>query len=146
MAIAGVALLTLGLAMDTAFMPINKNLWTPTYAVFMAGWALVALAVFRALLDESLQPLRSRASAILRPLTIFGMNALALFVLSGLIARLLIAVTIAPGITLKDWIYAPLRALPVAPENASLIFAVAFVLAMFAVAWLLWRKRWFIRA
>ena len=146
MAIAGVALLVLGLAMDAAFMPINKNLWTPTYAVFMSGWALLALGLFRALLDESVQPLRARASALCRPLTIFGMNALFLFVLSGLIGRLLVTFTVAPDTTLKAWLYAPIRSLPIAAENASLVYAVAFELAMFAVAWILWRKRWFVRA
>jgi predicted acyltransferase len=146
MAIAGVALLALGLAMDAGFMPINKNLWTPTYAVFMSGWALLALAFFRALLDEAHEPLRARSRAVLLPLTIFGMNALFLFVLSGLAGRLLVALKIAPGVTLKEQIYAPIRALPLAPENASLLFAVGFLLAMFLVAWLMWRKRWFVRA
>jgi predicted acyltransferase len=146
MAIAGFALLGLGLAMDAAFMPINKNLWTPTYAVFMAGWSLVTLACFRALLEESPPRVRDRARVACLPLTIFGMNALFLFAFSGLVGRLLGAVTAAPGVTLKAWLYAPLGSMGLAPENASLLFAVLFEAAMFAVAWLMWRKRWFIRA
>lgn len=146
MAIAGAALVALGWVMDASFMPINKNLWTPSYAVFMAGWALATLAVFRALLDESGATLRARARAACRPLTIFGMNALFLFALSGLIGRLLVTFTAAPGVTLKEWLYAPVRSMPITAENASLLFAVAFGLAMFAVAWLMWRNRWFIRA
>jgi predicted acyltransferase len=146
MAIAGVALLGLGLAMDAAFMPINKNLWTPTYAVFMAGWSLVTLAFFRALLDEAAPAIRDRARAACLPLTIFGMNALFLFAFSGLVGRLLASVKVAPGVSLKAWLYAPLGSMGRAPENASLLFAVLFELAMFAVAWFLWRKRWFIRA
>jgi predicted acyltransferase len=146
MAIAGLVLLALGIVMDAGFMPINKNLWTPTYAVFMSGWALVALAFFRALLDEPNEPLRTRARAALLPLTIFGRNALFLFVLSGLIGRLLVALKVAPDVTLKEAIYTPIRSLPLAPENASLLYAAGFLLAMFLVAWLMWRKRWFIRA
>jgi predicted acyltransferase len=146
MAIAGVVLLALGIVMDAGFMPINKNLWTPTYAVFMSGWALVALAIFRALLDEPNEPLRARTRAVLLPLTIFGRNALFLFVLSGLVGRLLVALKVAPGVTLKEAIYAPIRSLPLAAENASLLYAAGFLLAMFLVAWLMWRKRWFIRA
>jgi predicted acyltransferase len=146
MAIAGVALLVAGLAMDAAFMPINKNLWTPSYAVFMAGWSLVTLAVFSALLDEPVPRFRDRARAALLPLTIFGMNALFLFAFSGLVARLLTAVLVEPGVTLKARLYAPLSSMPIAPENASLLFAVLFEAAMFAVAWLMWRKRWFVRA
>lgn len=145
-AIAGAALIAGGLALDAWFMPINKNLWTPSYAVFMSGWALVALAIFHFALDESTEPLRSRARAACLPLTIFGMNALFLFAFSGLVARLFIAVHVAPDVTLKGWLYAPIQSMGLAQENASLAFAIAFELAMFAVAWLMWRKRWFVRA
>ena len=75
-----------------------------------------------------------------RPITIFGMNALFIFAFSGFVARLLVM-----GDT-KRAIYAPIQALPVAQETASLLFAIAFDLAMFAVAWLMWKRRWFIRA
>jgi predicted acyltransferase len=143
MALAGVALLVIGLEMDAAFMPINKNLWTPSYAAFMTGWALLTLAFFHALLDESLDPLACRACM---PLTIFGMNALFLFAFSGLVGRLLVAVAVAPGVSLKAWLYAPLRSLGMAAENASLAFAVLFSAAMFALAWIMWKNRWFVRA
>ena len=35
--------------------------------------------------------------------------------------------------------------LPLAPANASLLFAVLFNLAMFSVAWAMWRKQWFVK-
>jgi len=136
MAIAGVALLILGLAMDALFMPINKNLWTPSYAVFMTGWSLLLFALFHAFLEESAPRLRDRMRALCLPLTIFGMNALFLFASSGFVARLL------P----KEPLYAPIRALPLAPENASLAYALLFEAAMFVVAWLMWKKRWFVKA
>ena len=132
---AGLVALGVGLDLDRVFMPINKNLWTPTYAIFMTGWSLVALAVFHATMDA-----RSMGRRLFRPLSIYGMNALFIFALSGLVARLLI---MGDG---KRALYAPIQALPVAPENASLLFAIAFDLAMFAVAWLMWKKRWFVRA
>ena len=133
--VAGLALLAIGAAMDRFFMPVNKNLWTPSYCVFMTGWALAAFAAFHAAMDA--RPFGRRA---LLPLTIYGMNALFIFAFSGLVARLLVLGDF------KRALYAPIQALPIAPENASLLFAIAFDLAMFAVAWLLWRKRWFVRA
>jgi predicted acyltransferase len=136
MAIAGIAFLVLGLAMDSFFMPINKNLWTPSYAVFMTGWSLLLFALFHAFLVESAPPIRDRARAACLPLTIFGMNALFLFAFSGLVARLLV----------KEPLYAPIRALPLAPESASLAYALLFEAAMFVVAWLMWKKRWFVKA
>ena len=83
----------------------------------------------------------------------------ALFVVAGLAAPLApcddpeTAVHYAPkqpradrATALHGVAFAPLRALPVSPENASLAYAVAFELAMFAVALFLWRRRWFIKA
>jgi predicted acyltransferase len=140
MVVAGVAFLALGIAMDAFFLPINKNLWTPSYTVFMTGWSLVAFALFHAFLDESRPPLRDRMRAAFLPLTIFGMNALFLFAFSGLVARLIGA----SG--MKPLLYAPIRSLPVSPEVASLLFAILFELAMFAVAFLMWKKRWFVKA
>jgi predicted acyltransferase len=31
------------------------------------------------------------------------------------------------------------------PVNASLLFALAFVLGHFAIAWALWRRKWFVK-
>ena len=53
---AGIAALAAGLALDAALMPINKNLWTPSYCVFMTGWSLVAFAAFHALMDGTPSP------------------------------------------------------------------------------------------
>ncbi len=147
---AGLLGLVLGGMLDAALMPINKNLWTPSYAVFMAGWSLVALALFHAAMDEAAPTFRAAARRLALPLTILGMNALFLFAFSGLVARVLGAVRVAGGeghaISLKAALFAPFRALPVSPENASLAWAIAFGLAMFAVAVFLWRRRWFIKA
>jgi len=81
----------------------------------------------------------------LHPLVVFGMNALFLFVLSGLAARVLGLVHVAEGVTLKAWLYAPLRALPVDPRFASLLFAAGFVAAFYGIAWGLWRRGWIVK-
>jgi predicted acyltransferase len=124
MLFAGAVALAAGFLLDF-LMPINKNLWTPSYAIFMTGWSLVVFAAFHAL---PAQP---------KFLVIFGMNALFIFALSGFIARL-----IAP---VKAQLHAPLQSLPIAPVNASLAFAILFTLAMFAVAWAMWKKQWFVK-
>ena len=131
----GVVALAAGLVLDAILMPINKNLWTPSYCVFMTGWSLVAFAGFHAAMDA-----RSFGRRAFLPLTIYGMNALFIFAFSGFVARLLIM-----GDT-KRALYAPIQALPVSPEMASLLFAIAFDLAMFAVAWVMWKRGWFVRA
>jgi predicted acyltransferase len=147
---AGVASLAAGQALDAMLMPINKNLWTPSYCLFINGWSLLLLAAFWWSMDgNGSAVLRERARHWLLPLTAFGMNALFLFVLSGLIARLLIAVRITQyhggDVSLKALLFAPLSSPAIDPALASLAFAIVFDLAMFGVAWLMWRKRWFVK-
>ncbi|NTW86184.1 MAG: DUF1624 domain-containing protein [Holophagaceae bacterium] len=147
--LAGLVLLALGWGLGAVLLPINKNLWTPSYAVFTAGWALLFLGAFHALLDEAGPAVTRVARRLCLPLTIYGMNALALFVLSGLVGRLLLAVHVAGhagSITLKEKLFLALATLPLSPANASLAFAVLFNLGIFAVAVLMWRKQWFIKA
>ena len=146
MAVWGVALLGAGLAMDPWLFPINKNLWTPAYAVFMTGWSLLLFGLLHAFLEDASPDVRARSRALALPLIIFGMNALFLFALSGLIGRVLVSVHVRDATTLKAWLYAPIQSMSLAPENASLAFALSFGVAMFAVAWLMWRKQWFVRA
>ena len=52
---------------------------------------------------------------------------------------------VADGRTLGRVLYAPLRDSGLAPVNASLLHALAFVLVMYAVAWVMYRKQWFVK-
>lgn len=146
---AGLLALYLGFALDALLMPINKNLWTPSYAVFMAGWSLLAFAAFHAALDGVTPGLRRTARTLCLPLTQFGRNALVLFVLAGVLGRILQNVTIATdteAVSLKAWLYAPIQSLPISPTDASLVWALAFIALFFVIAWAMWRRRWFITA
>ncbi|MBI3715208.1 MAG: DUF1624 domain-containing protein [Betaproteobacteria bacterium] len=149
MMLAGLACLWLGGILNSVLMPINKSLWTTSYCIFMTGWALLLFAAFYWLIDgnDSLR-LRERSRRILLPFTIYGMNALFIFAFSGLVARLLGLIKFARDgaeLSLKAILYTPLRDLPIAPVNASLWFALLFNLAMFAVAWAMWKKKWFVK-
>jgi predicted acyltransferase len=150
MMLAGLLCLWLGAMIDATFMPINKSLWTVSYCIFMTGWALLIFSCFYWLMDANdSMALRTKAHAIFLPFTIYGMNALFIFALSGLVAKMLgfIKIGQVSGITipLKGVLYAPLTSLPIAPVNASLLFAILFNLAMFFVAWLMWKKKWFVK-
>jgi predicted acyltransferase len=142
----GAIAVAVGMALDRVLMPINKNLWTPSYSVFMTGLALVVFAAFHAAMDSSpSERVRTTARRLALPLTILGMNALFIFALSGLVGRLMGTLRI-DGAALKAHAYAPISRLPLSAENTSLAYAVCFWLAMFAVAWLMWRRRWFVKA
>lgn len=145
--LAGLACLWIGTMLDAVFMPINKNLWTPSYAVFMSGWALIGFAAFYWLMDAvDAASLRAACRRWFLPFTIYGMNALFIFAFSGFVARLLTFYKFGePAQSLKALLYAPIEALPLTPQGASLLYAVLFNLVMFALAWHLWKKQWFIK-
>ena len=61
-----------GALLDSVLMPINKNLWTSSYTVFMAGWAMAWLGLFYWLID--VKGWQRWAT----PFVIYGMNAIVL--------------------------------------------------------------------
>lgn len=144
--VSGLACLWTGQLLGAWLMPINKSLWTPSYVFAMAGWAQLVFGVLYWLLDAMPLPLaRARMTRLAQPLLVFGMNALFIFALSGLVAKLLGFIKPDGQHSLKALLYAPIQQLDIAPVNASLLFALGFVLAMYAVAWMMWKKQWFIK-
>ncbi|MBA4341319.1 MAG: hypothetical protein C0423_04095 [Methylibium sp.] len=144
--VSGLACLWIGQLLDAWLMPINKNLWTPSYVFAMAGWAQLVFACCYWLLDAMPLPLaRARMARLAKPLLVFGMNALFIFALSGLVAKLLGFIKPDGQHSLKALLYAPIQQLGLAPVNASLLYALGFLSAMYAVAWLMWKKQWFIK-
>ena len=150
MMLAGLLCLWLGAMIDATFMPINKSLWTISFSIFMTGWALLIFSCFYWLMDANeSKVLREKIHSIFLPFTIYGMNALFIFAFSGLIAKILGFIKFAEvngsSGTLKGVLYAPLQSLPLAPVSTSLLFAILFNLMMFFVAWLMWKKKWFVK-
>lgn len=142
MFVVGNFMLLAGVVLDM-WMPINKNLWTPSYAVFMCGWALICLAVFYWLIDVK------GYAAWAKPFVVFGVNAIAVYVLSELVAVLLGVIKVPAGessMALQEWLFSRVF-LPVAsPINASLLFAICFDLVMFAFVAALWQRKIIIKA
>ncbi len=71
---AGAACLALGWVAGETICPLVKRLWTPSWALFSGGIVLLALAAFHQVVDV----LGHRRWAF--PLTVVGMNSLALYV------------------------------------------------------------------
>jgi predicted acyltransferase len=142
MFVAGFALVLVGVVCDM-WLPINKNLWTPSFAAFMGGWGLVCLAMFYWIIDVK------NHAGWAKPFVIFGMNAIAMYVFSELLA---VALWMVPAvgptgarITLHDVVFTGFFAPLADPRNSSLLFALVFVLLCYLLSYFLWRKRWFIR-
>jgi predicted acyltransferase len=137
LACSGLLLIALG-ELLSLWMPINKSLWTVPYALLMAGLATLEFLFLYWLVDVKLW--RKWAT----PFLIFGSNAIVVFVLSGLIGRLLGLIKVQNR-SLGAFLYATLFAPLASQQNASLLYALAFVAMLFWVAGLLYWRRWFLR-
>ncbi len=121
------------------WLPINKNLWTSSYVLFTGGLAAAALAVSYWLCDARESPLTNRAT---EPLVALGRNAILLFVLSGLVAKTLIYLKWPDeSQSLGSWIYRSAFVPLASPYNASLLYAVANLAALYALLAYLHRRR-----
>ena len=140
--VAGAICAAVGWAWNS-FFPINKALWTSSYVLFTGGLALQFLALCYWVID--IKGYRRWA----KPFEIFGVNAIALYVGAGIMAELLglIKVTGAEGeqIPLGSWVYDNLFASWASPVNASLGFAIAFVLVWLGFMWILYKRKIFIK-
>ncbi|MBI3565062.1 MAG: DUF1624 domain-containing protein [Elusimicrobia bacterium] len=130
LAAAGVLLAALGGVWARSF-PLNKHLWTSSYALVAGGLCLAGLGTCLALSGES-PPRGGRA------LEALGRHALAAYVLSGWAYGVLefLPARLPDGSAgnAKLWLTATLFAPWLAPRLASLAFALAFVAASAAVA------------
>ncbi|MEO8372246.1 MAG: DUF5009 domain-containing protein, partial [Candidatus Solibacter sp.] len=122
----------------SAWLPINKKLWTDSFAMFMAGLDFIVFAIFVWLVDGV------GWQKPVRPLVIFGMNAIAAYMVSEGLAELLDGVSVGGG-SLQHYIYRTVFVPLASPANASLLYSLTFVLVVYAVAYLMYRRGWFLR-
>jgi predicted acyltransferase len=128
--VGGVVLLAVGYCWSWV-LPLNKSLWTPSYAVFTAGQAAIGLGAFYVAMD-----LWGR-SGWGYPFQVYGVNAITVFVMSGVVAKTLIMIRVpwedgatslqaAVFRTVFEWIPGP-------PEVASLVYALVWITLWYLV-------------
>ncbi len=141
LAAAGVILVAAGLVLHPYF-PINKQLWTSTFVLFTAGAASLLLAACYVVIDG----LGFKKWAL--PFLIFGTNALAAYVGSGLMVKLLRLVQVGPPgekTEVLAWVYQHAFVPWAGSLNGSLAYAISYVLLWMALMAVLYRKRIFIK-
>jgi predicted acyltransferase len=136
--VAGNLLITVGLICNT-WLPINKKLWTSSFSLFMAGLDFVIFAICVWAIDSA------GYKRIVRPFVIMGMNAITVYMASELVEEILSVVHVGSGVSLRSWIYSTFFAPLASPINASLLYAVAYTLLMFLIAYGMYRRKWFLR-
>ncbi|HWF13394.1 MAG TPA: DUF5009 domain-containing protein [Candidatus Acidoferrales bacterium] len=142
LAAAGLALLIVGRLMHP-FFPINKNLWTSSFVLFTGGFAMLALAACYWIID--VRGFRAWA----KPFLVFGMNAILAYALAALVSEVStdFEFTNSRGreTTGHGWIYQRFFVAHFNPLNASLGFAIFFVLIIFVLVWPFYRWKIFLR-
>jgi len=134
---SGVASVVLGLLWDLQF-PINKALWTSSYVLYAGGLATLALALCYWIID--VQGYRKFTT----PFVVYGVNAITVFFLAGLMPRLLnlIQITKSDGtktqllVLLYNTFYTPFFS----PINASLVWAITYVLGFYVLLWFMYKR------
>jgi predicted acyltransferase len=128
-----------GKILDLGF-PINKKLWTSSYVIFTAGLALLCLSLCYWIVD--VKQWRGRWT---NPLLVFGMNAIAAYVFAEVMSHLLDHLHTAGGTAWQEFIYQRTFVPLASPANASLLYALSYVLVCWVAMWLLYRKGIFLK-
>jgi predicted acyltransferase len=127
-----------GLLMDI-WLPINKNIWTSSYSVFTAGMALLFLGACYWIVDVKGWKWWTK------PFVVFGSNAIAVYVLSGLVSKSMVVFKTVDAagkeVLIKNYLYETWFAPLSSSINASLLWAITYVLIWLGIMWIFyWRK------
>ncbi len=140
--IIGNAAMFIGAVWD-GWLPINKNIWTSSYAVFMGGLALVCLAFFYYIIDIK------GYKKFTQPFLVYGMNAITVYVLSELGARIvnIITVTMPDGTKagLRQYLFETVLAPFFGYMNGSLTYAIMYIILFYLLMLILYKKKIFIK-
>lgn len=120
------------------FMPLNKNLWTSSYTVWTAGMGTMGLAACILLVDVLGYQRGTKLGRV------YGANAIVSYVLSGMLVVVFYS-AIWGGVSLSGLWMDGLTAVGIGPKLASAGYAVLYMLIIYIPAYLLYRKKIFIK-
>ena len=136
--IIGIATLVIGYAWGMYF-PLNKALWTSSYVLVTGGWASLIYALIYFVADIL------GHSDWGKPAIIFGSNAITVFFMSGVVARLFGMIKLSNGKSIHGNLYEMLSSVITIPKLSSLIYAFFVIVFYYFVAWIMYKKKIFIK-
>ena len=147
--VAGAVLIFAGFVWDLAF-PVNKKIWTSSYVIYTSGLAIITLSVLIFLIE-----FKSYKGAVSRFFDVFGKNPLFIFVLSGLLPRLLGLIRISNGLSPTGkpvyispfgWFYEHVcKNIAVDLRIGSLFYALCMIAFFWLIVYILDRKKIYIK-
>jgi predicted acyltransferase len=136
----GLAALVIGLLWNGIF-PINKKLWTSSFVLFTTGAGLISLAACYELVDVR------KYRKWFKPFEILGLNAIFIYVASIVLIKLIMVNEVGSGKQAKsiyEWSNNSLFGWA-GDLNSSVLFAIATVLLWLGIAYLMYRRSWFLK-
>jgi predicted acyltransferase len=124
------------------WFPINKQLWTSSYVIYTGGMALIIFAICYYLTDVKTYTWWTK------PFVVYGTNAITVYFLSAIFGTVLYLINWTSNgnaITLKDFLYNTFFTSWLSPINASLLWAVVYVLLWLGIMWIFYVKKIFIK-
>ena len=113
--------------------PVVKKIWTSSYVLLTSGWAFMVFGLLVWLID--VQGIRKGT----KPFVIFGTNAIAIYFLADVFETLFLRTGF------HDLALSCMQDIGFMPKNASLVWAIFSVLVCYVAAWILYRKKIFLK-
>ncbi len=129
--------LIIGAVWDWSF-PLNKNLWTSSFVMYTSGAAAMTLAACMFIVDVL------GIKAWTRMGRVFGANAITVYVISGILPDLFTNLKIG-GNSLNYLFMDGFIGMGMAPKMASFLYSIAFTLVCYIPAYILYKKKIFIK-
>jgi predicted acyltransferase len=123
--------------------PLNKRLWTSSFALFTAGIAMILLALLFWYIDGKKS--QDGRHSLWTPWLVFGTNALAAYVLSEVLAVALAAFPVGSGENLQQLLFRLLPSWLGPPPFVSMLYSVLFVGVCYLPMWWLYQRRIFVK-
>ena len=114
------------------FFPINKKIWTSSYVLLTIGIDLILLAIMVVIIEIK------NWKGWTYFFEVFGRNPLILYVLSGLVIRILGMIPMGET-TLRGFIYTNFYTTWLSPKMASFLFAFSYMLLIWLIG--LWMDK-----
>ncbi len=122
----------------SGWLPVNKKLWSVSFCLLMAGLDFMIFAAMLWLVDGE------GYRRFTKPFSIIGMNAIGVYMASELIAGTIDAIHVGHS-SAQQWFFGNTMAQWLSPANASLMYALVYLALMYAIAYGLYRKGWFLK-
>jgi predicted acyltransferase len=137
--LAGVILMAIAFSWNYCF-PINKKLWTSSYVLYTCGISLMMIGLLVYLIDKS--NLSNRWNHFFE---VFGKNPLFIYVLSGIIPRLLSMIRVSEDKTLGEFITQDIFQQNIPGEFGTLLYALGLTMVCWLVGYLMDKKKIYVR-